>query len=75
MVAGVLDFGNETDVQLAGSNQKKRRTIREKQLIGIERRTDMFTFACSNMMMSGDGKSHIYQSDFLSPRIIAMVRH
>ena len=48
---------------LAGSNQKKRRAIKEKQLIGIEHRTDMFTFACSNMMMSGDGKSHIYQGD------------
>lgn len=26
----------------------------------------MFTFACSNMMMSGDGKSHIYQGDSFS---------
>lgn len=50
-------------LELAGANQKKRRAIRENQLIGIERRTDMFTFACSNMMMSGDGKSHIYQGD------------
>src|SRR5690606_15765116 len=40
-------------LQLAGTDQKKRRAIKEHQLIGIERRTDMFTFACSNMMMSG----------------------
>ena len=60
--------------QLAGASQKKKETIKDKQLIGIERRTDMFTFACSNMMMSGDGKSHIYQSDSFSPEIVTKVR-
>src|SRR5680860_56854 len=60
--------------QLAGANQKKRDAIKDRQLIGIERRTDMFTFACSNMMMSGDGKSHIYQGDSFSPAIVSMVR-
>lgn len=50
----------------AGANQKKKRAIKERQLIGIEHRTDMFTFSCSNMMMSGDGKSHIYQGDSFS---------
>lgn len=60
--------------QLAGANQKKKDAIKDRQLIGIERRTDMFTFACSNMMMSGDGKSHIYQNDSFSPEIVAMVR-
>lgn len=58
----------------AGSNQKKKRAIKENQLIGIERRTDMFTFACSNMMMSGDGKSHIYQGDSFSGEVIAQVK-
>ncbi|ROH93194.1 hypothetical protein ED208_01290 [Stagnimonas aquatica] len=61
-------------LQLAGSDQKKRRAIKENQLIGIERRTDMFTFACSNMMMSGDGKSHIYQGDSFAQEIIEKVR-
>lgn len=53
--------------ELAGTDQAKKNEIREKQLVGIEKRTDMFTFACSNMMMSGDGKSHIYQGDSFSP--------
>lgn len=60
--------------ELAGANQKKKDAIKDRQLIGIERRTDMFTFACSNMMMSGDGKSHIYQADSFSPDVVAMVR-
>jgi type I restriction enzyme M protein len=61
-------------LDIAGSDQKKRRMIKESQIVGIERRTDMFTFACSNMMMSGDGKSHIYQGDSFSQEIIAKVR-
>lgn len=58
----------------AGPNQKKRRAIKENQLIGFERRTDMFTFACSNMMMSGDGKSHIYQGDSFASGAVAKIR-
>lgn len=61
-------------LEIAGTNQKKRRKIKESQLIGIERRTDMFTFACSNMMMSGDGKSHIYQGDSFAQDIVNKVR-
>lgn len=60
-------------LQLAASDQKKRKAIKENQLIGIERRTDMFTFACSNMMMSGDGKSHIYQGDSFAQDIVGLV--
>lgn len=61
-------------LELAGSDQKKKKVIKEKQLVGIERRTDMFTFACSNMMMSGDGKSHIYQGDCFAQEIVSKVR-
>ena len=61
-------------LEKAGSDTKKRRAIKENQLIGIERRTDMFTFACSNMMMSGDGKSHVYQGDSFAADIVEEVR-
>ena len=47
----------------AGNDEEEKKKIRQEQIIGIEKRTDMFTFACSNMMMSGDGKAHIYQGD------------
>lgn len=60
-------------LQLAAADQKKRTAIKENQLVGIERRTDMFTFACSNMMMSGDGKSHIYQGDSFAQEIVDKV--
>lgn len=71
---GFLISSMKRMLELAASNQKKRRAVKENQLIGIERRTDMFTFACSNMMMSGDGKSHIYQGDSFASDVVAKVR-
>lgn len=71
---GFLISAMKRMLSAAGSNQKKKRAIKEKQLIGIEHRTDMFTFACSNMMMSGDGKSHIYQGDSFASDKKSLVR-
>ncbi len=48
---------------LAGADNNKKKSIRSTQLVGIERRPDMFTYACSNMMFRGDGKSNIYNGD------------
>ncbi len=53
-------------LELAGNDEQKKRQIKAEQLVGIEKRPDMFTYACSNMMMGGDGKSHIYQGDSFS---------
>lgn len=61
-------------IGLAGNDAAKKSDIKKNQLIGIEKRTDMFTFACSNMMMSGDGKSHIYRGNSFSPDNAAMIR-
>lgn len=61
-------------IGLAGNDAIKKSEIKKNQLIGIEKRTDMFTFACSNMMMSGDGKSHIYRGDSFSPDNADMIK-
>ena len=61
-------------LEIAGWDQKKRNAIKENQLVGIELRTDMFTFSCSNMMMSGDGKSHIYQGDSFDAGVVERVQ-
>jgi type I restriction enzyme M protein len=55
--------------ELAKNNEKKKREIKKNQLIGVELRPDMFTYACSNMMLRGDGKSNIYDGDSLSENI------
>ncbi|WP_370930973.1 class I SAM-dependent DNA methyltransferase [Bartonella sp. DGB1] len=47
----------------AGHNTDKQNEIKSKQLLGVELRSDMFSHACSNMMMRGDGKSYIFHGD------------
>lgn len=64
--AGFLIKSMKRLIELAGNNSNKKKEIKEKQLIGIEERSDMFTYACSNMMMRGDGKSNIFLGDSLS---------
>ena len=53
-------------LEKAGNDRRWRNSIRKNQLVGIEKRTDMFTYACSNMIMSGDGKSNIFHGDSFS---------
>jgi len=55
-------------IVLAGNNQEKIDTIKATQLLGSEERADMFAYACSNMMMRGDGKSNIYHADCFDPK-------
>lgn len=51
---------------LASNDANRKKQIKEKQLVGSEVRADMFTYACSNMMMRGDGKSQVYNEDCFS---------
>jgi len=39
---------------------KKEKEVYEKRLIGVESNSNMFSLACSNMMIRGDGKANIY---------------
>jgi len=71
---GFLIASMKRMVGLAVNDVSKKTAIKKNQLIGIEKRTDMFTFACSNMMMSSDGKSHIYQGDSFSPLNVAKIK-
>ncbi len=68
---GFLIAGMKRMLALAGSDHSKKQVIKENQLVGVELRPFMFTYACSNMMLRGDGKSNIYCGDCfdLSPTI------
>ncbi len=59
----------------AHGDEKKRHTILTDQIIGIEQRPDMFSHACSNMMMRGDGKSHIHFGDCFDYDLKDKVKH
>ncbi len=67
--AGFLIKGMKKLLKLAENNSNKQILIKNDQLIGVEERSDMFTYACSNMMMRGDGKSSIYLGDSLSQSV------
>lgn len=56
-----------------GNNQNEWEKIRKDRIIGIEKRADMFTHACSNMMMRGAGKVQIYYGDCFDKKIKANV--
>jgi type I restriction-modification system DNA methylase subunit len=60
---GFLIAGMKRMLQLAGNDNKKKAAIKSTQLVGVELRPSMFTYACSNMMLRGDGKSNIYRND------------
>lgn len=61
--AGFLVSAMNYMLKKAGNNTQKKTQIKSSQLLGIEARSDMFSHACSNMMMRGDGKSHILYGD------------
>ena len=53
-------------------NDAQKKSIRQKQLHGIELRPNMFTIATTNMILRGDGKSNLINDDFLkqdAPRL------
>lgn len=66
--AGFLIKGMKELFQLAGNDTDKIQEIKTNQVIGVEQRSDMFTYACTNMMMRGDGKSNIFHGDSFSEK-------
>lgn len=60
---GFLIAAMKRMMSLAGTNSDTLNNIRSHQLVGVERRGDMFSYACTNMMFRGDGKSNIYNDD------------
>ena len=72
---GFLIAGMKRMFELAGSDEGKKQNIKSKQLVGVELRPSMYTYACSNMMMRGDGKSNIYCGDCFSFENIIKDKH
>jgi|SRR3989339_377528 len=72
---GFLIAGMKRMLNLAGNNNTKKAEIKAQQLVGVELRPSMFTYACSNMMMRGDGKSNIYCGDCFSLENVIKENH
>lgn len=50
------------------TDEALRKSIRKKQLYGIESQDYMFTIATTNMILRGDGKSNLHNWDFLAQK-------
>ena len=61
--AGFLVSGMKAMYRKAGNDNILHEKIRNNQLIGVEMRPSMYTYACSNMLLRGDGRSNIYCGD------------
>jgi type I restriction enzyme M protein len=61
--AGFLVSAMNYMLKKAGNDSDRKKKIKSSQLLGIEARSDMFSHACSNMMMRGDRKSYILYGD------------
>ena len=59
----------------AGNDESKKKGIKETQLIGIEQQSNMFALACANMILRGDGKTHIYQKNCFSMTGTILEKH
>ncbi len=57
------------------TNDTIKNRIKEYQLIGVESRADMFTYACSNMTFRGDGRSNIYHGDCFQKEAEIITNH
>lgn len=58
LIAAMHNMLSKTD------NATQKKSIRQKQLHGIEMRPNMFTIATTNMILRGDGKSNLLNDDF-----------
>ena len=56
---GFLIAAMKRMMEHAGNDTALKENIRSNQLLGVDNAPEMFTFACSNMMMRGDGKSNL----------------
>ncbi|WP_277668513.1 class I SAM-dependent DNA methyltransferase [Caproiciproducens galactitolivorans] len=71
---GFLIAAMKKMLDLAGNDETRKTNIRKNQLLGVEIRPEMFTFACSNMMLRGDGKSNIDRGDCFDKKTIDRIK-
>ena len=71
---GFLIAAMQKMIKCAGRDEKRKEHIRSHQLLGAEIRAEMFTFACANMMLRGDGKSNLDRADCFAPETAEWIR-
>jgi hypothetical protein len=71
---GFLISAMQKMINEAKGDDKKIKEIKRNQLIGIEQQPNIFTLACSNMYIHGDGKSNIYYGSCFDENITKIIK-
>ena len=66
LIAGMDKLIKTINNSEIADKQDRIKTIKQKQLIGLEKSNTMYSLAISNMLFRGDGKSRIHNVDFFS---------
>lgn len=64
--AGFLVAAMSNLLKKANGNEEIETRVKEQGLCGVDNKPQMFTIACANMMLRGDGKSNIYHGDVIT---------
>ena len=57
----------------AGKDLNKEKEIKDRQIIGVEIQHDIFSLACSNMYIHGDGRSNMIKGDCFSATVAQQI--
>jgi type I restriction enzyme M protein len=72
---GFLIAGMAEMIKKAKLDDEAIEEIKRSQLIGIEQNDRMFTLACANMLLRGDGKSNMFKGSCFDPIVQAKVNN
>jgi type I restriction-modification system DNA methylase subunit len=72
--SGFLISAMSIMVKDCNGNIEKEKSIKEKQLIGIEQQDDIFALACSNMYLHGDGKTNLISDTCFNEKTMERVK-
>lgn len=67
LISAMNKICSEIDDSSISNKSQRKKDIKQKQLIGFEKNTTMYSLSISNMLFRGDGKSKIFNLDYFSP--------
>lgn len=59
----------------AGGDLKKEKSIKDKQIIGVELQHSIFSLTCSNMYIHGDGRSNLIKGSCFDQKVIQTIKN
>lgn len=74
LIAGMNKIHRIIDDSSYRKKESKKNNVKERQLLGFELNTTMYSLAISNMLFRGDGKSRIFNEDFFGKKALKIMK-